>query len=221
MGDYEQVWESFVSGGSLEFGGHMDPSWKDGHTLSASFIVPVDVSALAPRLRPLREALRPLPFVSLHPDHFMHVTLLPLGFVVPEPGEMKEVSPQRLVEVEAGARRALAEFPTFEMELANLNAFPGAAFVEVHDGGMLNELREKVCEGCGIESPAGPPHLTLAYFQAPSGTPLPEGLVPAIEQFRVWPVGRIPVDRIELTLLDLRSDYPEPERIARIPLKSG
>ncbi len=213
------MWDRFVSEGTLEFGGHMDPGWQDGHTLSASFIVPVGASSLKPRLEPLRNALRPLPFVSLHPDYFMHITLLPLGFLVPEPEAENEIAPARLTEVETKARHALEEFPAFEIELANLNAFPGAAFIEVYDGGMLDALRDRLCESCGLASPNGPPHLTLAYFQAPDGTPVPEGLIPAIRQFRIWPVGTVPVDHVELTLLDLRSDYPEPERIARIPLK--
>ena len=219
MADYRRVWKDFVAGGSLEFGGHMDPGWQDGHTLSASFIVPVDVSNLKPRLEPLRDVLRPLPFVSLHPDHFMHITLLPLGFLVPEPEKESEISPERLTELEVKARRALREFPAFEIELANLNAFPGAAFIEVHDAGMLGKLRDHLCKSCGMKSAAGPPHLTLAYFQAPDGTPMPGGLVPSIRQFRDWPVGKVPVDRIELTLLDLRSDYPEPDRVAQLPLK--
>lgn len=199
----------------------MDPVWQDGHTVSACFIVPVDASALAPRLEPLRNVLRTLPFVSLHPYHFMHITLLPLGFVEPKPEQAQEISPERLTEVETQARRALEEFPAFEIDLANLNAFPGAAFVEVYDGGALGKLRERLCESCGIEVPTGPLHLTLAYFQAPDGKPIPEGLIPSFQQFRVWPVGKVLVDRIELTLLDLRSDYPDPERIARIPLKGG
>ncbi len=219
MVNYKRVWKSFVSGDSLEFGGHMDPSWQDGHTLSASFIVPVDVSVLKPRLEPLRDVLRPFPFVSLHPDHFMHITLLPLGFLVSEPKKENEISPERLTELEAKARRALQEFPAFEIELANLNAFPGAAFIEVYDAGMLGELRDRLCESCGMKSAAGPPHLTLAYFQAPDGTPMPEGLVPSIQQFRSWPVGKVPVDRIELTLLDLRLGYPEPDRVAQLQLR--
>lgn len=221
MEDYARVWKSFVSGGHLEFGGHMDPGWQDGHTLSASFIVPVDTSAFEARLEPLRNALKTLPFVSLHPYHFMHITLLPLGFVVPEPDGRNEISPERLTEVETKVRSALMEFPAFEIKLANLNAFPGAAFVEAYDDGMLTQVRKRICEGCGIEAPTGPPHLTLAYFQAPNDTPMPEGLVPSMEQFRDWPVGRVPVDHIELTLLDLRADYPEPDVVARIPLKEA
>ena len=216
-----RVWRDFVSGGSLEFGGHMDPGWQGGHTLSASFIVPVDTSTLKGRLEPLREALRGMPFVSIHPDYFIHVTLLPLGFLVPEPDQENEISPERLTEVEAKARRAMENFPSFEIGLANLNAFPGAAFVETYDGGKLKELRDRLCEGFGIKPMPGTPHLTLAYFQAPDGTPMPKGLVASIQKFRVWAVGKVPVNHIDLTLLDLNADYPEPELVARIPLRGS
>ncbi len=221
MGEYRQVWERFVRDRRLEFGGHTDPDWQDGHALSASLMVPVDASRLRERLEPLREALLPFPFVSLHPDHFMHITLFLLGFLVEEPEEKAEVSRERLGRIEADAREALASFPTFTVELANLNAFPGAAFVEAHDGGMLDRLREALSLGCGLERPEGPPHLTLAYFQAPDGTPVPDALVSTIERYRDWPVGELAVEDVEMTLLDLRKDYPEPETLARIPLKGG
>ncbi len=221
MSGYAEVWERFERERRLEFGGHTDPNWRDGHALSVSFIVPVDASGMREKLEPLRDALRPFPFVSLHPDHFMHITLLLLGFLVPEPESGKEVSRGRLREIEAGARVALRGFPAFTVRLANLNAFPGAVFVEAHDGGMLDALRDTLALGCGLERPKGPPHLTLAYFQAPDGTPVPETLVSAIERYRDWPVGEIAVDCVEMTLLDLGTDYPEPETLARIPLGGG
>ncbi len=219
MGEYGQVWERFVRDRRLEFGGHMDPEWQDGHALSASLLVPVDASRLRERLEPLREALRPFPFVSLHPDHFMHVTLFLLGFLVEEPKERGEVTRERLGWIEADAREALASFPAFTVGLANLNAFPGAAFVEAHDGGMLERLREALSVACGLQRPKGPTHLTLAYFHAPDGTAVPEALISAMQRYRDWPVGEIAVDNVEMTLLDLRMDYPEPETLARIPLK--
>jgi 2'-5' RNA ligase len=221
MRDYERVWQSFVTGGSLDFGGHTDPDWQDGHTLSASFVVPVDATVLEARIEPLRDVLATMPFISLHPYHFMHITLLPLGFQVPEPDDEREISAERLSEIKNEARDALKDFPTFEIELANLNAFPGAVFVEVYDGGVLDELRERICEGCGLDAPTGSPHLTLAYFQAPEDTPIPPGLIPSIEQFRDWPIGRLQVDHVELTLLNLRRDYPDPECEAHIPLKKS
>ena len=214
------MWERFVSEGRLEFGGYMDPAWQAGHTLSASLVVPVDVSCFRERLEPLRDALRPFPFVSLHPDDFMHITLVLLGFLVPEPEKGEEISPERLAEIEVAARRSLEGFHAPEIRLANLNAFPGAAFVEAHDAGTLDALRRALCDACGLEKPSGPPHLTLAYFQAPDGTPAPDGLVSAIARYRDWPVGNLEVGAVRLTLLDLRSHYPEPDTLAEIKLGS-
>ena len=216
---YDEVWERFVRERRLEFGGHTDPGWRDGHALSASLVIPVEASHLREGLEPLRDALRPFPFVSLHPDHFLHVTLLLLGFLVEEPKKESEVSRGRLREIEGRARRVLSGFPAFTVRLANLNAFPAAAFIEVHEGEMLDGLRAALCEGCGLKKPSGPPHLTLAYFHAPDGAPAPEELVSAVARYRDWPVGELAVERVELTILDLRLEYPVPEVIAEMPLK--
>jgi 2'-5' RNA ligase len=219
MGGYAEVWERFVRERRLEFGGHMDPGWRDGHALSASFMIPVEVARFRERLEPLRDALRPFTFVSLHPDHFMHITLLLLGFLVEEPEEEGEVSRERLGEIEACARHAISGFPAFTLRLANLNAFPGAAFVEAHGGGMLDRLRDALCGCCGLKRPSGPLHMTLAYFHAPDGVPAPEELVSAIARYRDWEVGELAVESVEMTVLDLRLDYPEPETLADVPLK--
>src|SRR5215218_4356100 len=213
MEEYDRVWERFVSERRLEFGGYMDPDWQEGHRLSASLIVPGEASRFHERLEPLREALRPFPFVSLHPDHFMHITLILLGFLVDEPKGKNEVTRERLLEIEDRARVTLSDFPAFPVTLANLNAFPGAAFIEAHDGGMLDRLRDALSVGCGLKKPAGPTHLTIAYFQAPDGTEAPEELVDAVARHRDWPIGEITVDNVEMTLIDLRSDYPEPETL--------
>jgi 2'-5' RNA ligase len=218
MKEYESVWGRFVRERRLEFGGHMDPAWRGGHKLSASLIVPGGVSRFHERLEPLRDALRPFPFVSPHPDRFMHITLILLGFLVDEPGKENEISRERLQEIEKRARAALSDFPAFTVRLANLNAFPSAAFIETHDGGMLDRLRNALCMSCDLKKPAGPPHLTVAYFQAPDGTDAPEQLVSAIARYRDWPIGEITVDNLEMTLLDLRSEYPESKTLAQIPL---
>ena len=219
MDVYDEIWEQFVRERRLEFGGHTDPEWREGHALSASLVIPVEASRFRERLEPLRDALRPLPFVSLHPDHFLHITLLFAGFLVEKPERNNEVSLERLEEIEGSARRTLSDFPAFTVRLANLNAFPNAAFVEVHDGGMLDRLRAGLCEACGLRKPSGPPHLTLAYFHVPDGTPAPEELVSAIARYRDWPVGELAVEYGDMTLLDLRIEYPEPKVLARISLK--
>ena len=221
MSSYEEIWEKFQETRRLEFGGHTDPTWQHGHKTSASFIVPVEVSYLRSRLEPVREALEPFPFVSLHPDHFMHITLLILGFLVEEPHDKGELSHQRLADLAGRAREALSGFPPFRVHLANVNAFPSAAFVEAHSGGRLEKLQDLLSLECGMRRPPGPPHLTLAYFHAPNGSAAPEPLISAMDRFRDWPVGEVQVDRVELTLLDLKEPYPVPQVVAKIPLAGG
>jgi RNA 2',3'-cyclic 3'-phosphodiesterase len=216
---YDEVWEQFVRERRLEFGGHTDPQWREGHELSVSLVIPVQGPRFRERLEPLRDALRPFPFVSLHPDYFLHITVLFAGFVVEKPEREIEVSWERLGEIEASARRNLSGFPAFTVRLVNLNAFPGAAFVEVHEGEMLDSLRWALCEACGLEKPSGPPHLTLAYFHAPDGTPTREELICAIEPYRDWPVGELAVEYVDITVLDLRIEYPEPKVLARMKFK--
>ena len=218
MDGYEEVWERFRRERRLEFGGHTDPQWRNGHDLSVSFLVPVEAESIRKGLKPLREALRPFPFVSLHPDHFMHITLLLPGFLVPDPKAEDELSPNRLKELVSEARGAIAGFPPFTVELRSLNAFPAAVFVEVHDRGRLGELREAIRTRCGLSEPPGPPHLTLAYIHAPDDSPAPEPFIQTIERHRDVHVGELRVDRVRLTLLDLGEEYPEPETFAALPL---
>src|SRR5829696_1172214 len=221
MEEYDRVWERFVGERRLEFGGYRDPDWQEGHRLSASLIVPGEAWRFHERLEPPREALRPFPFVSLHPDHFMHITLVLLGFLMDEPGEEDEVCRERLQEIAERARIALSDVPAFTVRLANLNAFPGAAFIEAHGGGALDRLRDALCASCDLKKPQGPPHLTLAYFQAPEGTDAPEELISTIARYRRWSIGEITVENVEMTLLNLRSEYPEPETLARITLNKA
>jgi 2'-5' RNA ligase len=222
MDGYSEVWEKFKRERCLEFGGHTDPDWQEDHALSVSLVVPVEASRLQDRLEPLREALRPFPFVSLHPDHFMHVTLLLLGFLVPgQPVAENELSREQIKDLEAKVREALQSFPAFEVELTNLNAFPGAVFVEARDDSMLEKLRSTICRCCEIEEPTGPLHLTLAYLQAQDGAPAPDEFVVAVERYRDWTVGTFSVERVEFTLLHLNSSrYPRLEIFAKIPLGS-
>lgn len=221
MQGYREIWESFTANRTLEFGGHRDPNWSAGHELSASFVIPVDVSRFEEQLRPVREDLALEPYVSLHPDHFMHITVLILGFLTPEPREASEVGSERLTQIGDEAENALKSFAPFTVELANVNAFPGAVFVEVYDGGEISRLQDAICSGCGLKRPPGPPHLTLAYLQAPDGTPAPDTLIPAIQRYRDWPVGELLVERAELTLLNIRDDYPEPKTLRELPLDGG
>jgi ribosomal protein L10 len=47
----------------------------------------------------------------------------------------------------------------------------------------------------------------------------PDGLISTIALYRDWPVGAFAFESVEMTLLDLRLDYPKPKVLAKMPLK--
>lgn len=49
--------------------------------------------------------------------------------------------------------------------------------------------------------------------------PAPDGLISAIARYRDWPVGEFAVESVEMTLLDLRLNYPEAEVLATMVLE--
>lgn len=211
MDEFDRAWREFRARQRLECGGHTKFARREAHEVSASFILAVDTGQFAERLKPLRDALRPFPFVSLHPDHFMHISLVFVGL-------LSKMPRSGLEEIEARARESLAGFGAFPVRLANLGVFPKAAFVEAHSGGKLEELRDTLRLGCGIKTTVIPPHLTLAYFQAPDGTEAPEALISAIDRYRSWPVGEVLIEEAELSLLKLEEEYPHFKTAAKIPL---
>jgi hypothetical protein len=48
--------------------------------------------------------------------------------------------------------------------------------------------------------------------------PAPDGLISTIVLYRDWPIGAIALESMEMTLLDLRLDYPKPEVLTEMPL---
>ncbi len=217
MEEFHKAWERFSSERILEFGGHTDAMWKGAHPLSACLVLPVYDRKFRNRLEPLRDALRPFPFVSLHPDHFMHITLTPIGFPVEEPTEEDEISWNDLDEIGENAHDALSGMSPFPLTLANLNAFPAAAFVEVHsEDGSLGKLCDTLRSIPGLEKTSSLPHLTIAYFHALEGSDAPDALISAIEKHRDWPVAEIEAKEVKVSLLKLDSDYPPPQARARI-----
>nr|WP_276129932.1 2'-5' RNA ligase family protein [Rubrobacter indicoceani] len=164
--------------------------------------------------------MRPFPFVSLHPDHFMHISLVIVGFLTAAPESPDEFSEEGLASLAESAGEAVSGFGEFRIDLANLGLFPSAAFIEAHDrNGEIDILRDALLVGCGLQSKPGPPHLTLAYFKVEEETDAPEGLIEAVEPLRNRTVGSFTARHVDLTVLDLCSEYARPKVFARLPLR--
>ena len=180
------------------------------------------------RVDRIRFALREFDFVSTHPDHFLHVTLLPVGFVVDEPSEPDEVTATQLSAMAAVGGRALGAERAIPLDLANVNSFPAAPFIEIRNADEVVRLRnllEGVSRDEGLLDRESPrenlheqefvPHLSVAYYTAAAPN---AKLIETIEWFRGRPIGRVSIKSVQLATIETAVPYPPLVPIVDVPL---
>jgi 2'-5' RNA ligase len=181
-------------------------------------VVRVPVESLQPQLASVREHLQGLPEIRLHPDHFLHIMLQELGFVVPHPSRRDEISPDRLEEFAQSAVDPVSNTAPFQISLGPVNAFEDAVFLEAAGGARLSKLHNRLFELAAIPSePDFPylPHCTLGHFTGVSSTAT---AVAALTPFRASPFGTFQVTEVEIVTMDAEESYPVLESYAVIPL---
>ncbi len=95
---YRRVREAFTRAPGTADGRHDTPRWRGSTGPYAACIVRVPADMMQPQLSGVRDQLEHLSEVRLHPDHFLHIMLQELGFVVPHPSRPDEISRDRLEE---------------------------------------------------------------------------------------------------------------------------
>ena len=215
---YCRVWEAFTRAPSTADGRHDTPRWRGSSGPYAACIIRVPAEQLQPQLSGVRDRLQSLSEVRLHPDHFLHIMLQELGFVVPHPSRSDEISPARLEEFAQSAVDPVSGTGPFQIALGPVNAFEDAVFLETGGGAKLSKLHNRLFEIAAIPSePEYPylPHCTVAHFTGVSSV---SGAVAAISPFRSAPLGTFKVTEVEIVTMDASESYPELESYAVIPL---
>jgi 2'-5' RNA ligase len=162
--------------------------------------------------------LQNLSEIRLHPDHFLHIMLQEMGFVVPHPSRRDEISPDRLEEFAQSAIDPVSNSSPFQITLGPVNAFEDAVFLETGGGARLGKLHGRLFELAAIPSEPGYPflpHCTLAHFTGISST---ASAVAALAPFRSAPLGTLQVTEVEIVTMDAAEPYPVLESYAVIPL---
>ncbi len=215
---YRRVWQSFRSLDHVSDGRHDTPDWRSRPGLYAVCVLRIPAETLQPALDEVRRGLALTPNVRVHPDHFLHVSLQELGFVVKEPSRPDEIDQTRLDEFVAQLPGALEGAPKFELRLGGANSFQDAVFLDVHDRGHCGRLHTRLRELAGILSVprfAYLPHATIAHFTADS--PI-DDLPTLIGRWRDRRFGTFEVAQIEVVTLDVRLTYPRLHTYATHPL---
>ncbi|CAN5723549.1 hypothetical protein BH24ACI3_BH24ACI3_16190 [soil metagenome] len=226
---YGRIWRKFVVDGKVQPGGHTRESWRRGRDHLAAFVIRVVDGGLFRRVDRIRVALQHYPFVTTHPDHFLHVTLLPVGFVVEHPSASDEISIADLDRIAAAGEAAIRGIPAFDLDLASVNSFSVAPFIEIQKNeSILVDLHERLgraiesavifpdsdLESDGRESEFVP-HVSLAYYTKEAKN---APLVETIKWFRGRPIGKIVIRSIHLATVDTSKAYPPIVTVREFPL---
>lgn len=218
---YRRVWQNLRQVTEVEDGRHDTQQWRSDAGKFAICCVRVPVSALTPEIEVVRDALRPLPFVRLHPDHFLHVAIQELGFLSDTPGHRDEFAVDRLDEFIAMAERPVCNFAPFRMTFGGVNSFTDAAFLDVHDDGWLSRIHRRLRDFAILPVDARYPYLptlTIAHYADPS----PIGSLPKIlSEWRDTEFGTFTVREVDIVLFEPNDPYPPLEIAHSFSLGSG
>lgn len=212
------IWQAFRSQPTVEDGRHDTPEWLARNGEFAFAMIRVPASSLQPRLNELREVLSRYPYIRLHPDHFLHITLQELGFVSDRPQTSTDITPVRLEEFAQTAAVVTADHRKFTIDFRGVNSFRDAAFIEVHDGGQCEPLHDRLFELAAI--PKAPqfafvPHATVGHYtEAADNHPL----VRDLQRWREVSFGTLEVTEIEIVTMSSAEAYPVLKTYAVLPI---
>jgi RNA 2',3'-cyclic 3'-phosphodiesterase len=214
---YERVWEAFQRSHATADGRHDTPYWREHSGPYAACVVRVPAEALQPRLTDLCRQLANLQGVRLHPDHFLHIMLQELGFVVATPRQLDEISENRLEEFAQSIVEPIATMRAVPVTLGGVNTFQDAVFLEVRGGSPLARLHERLFDLAALPmlpSYSYLPHCTIAHYD---GTTPHDEALSLITPWRKVLLGAFTVAEAEIVTLDQREPYPELTTYAVIP----
>lgn len=215
---YREIWNAFGYYQAIADGRHDSEAWLSSSGPFAMCIIRVQPRYIQPSLNEVRSGLEPYPYVRLHPDHFLHITLQELGFITATPSCAEEITPGRLDEFIAGATFALSGAIPFDIRLGGVNSFQDAAFLDVHDRGQCSRIHTRLRELAAIPTQpkyAYVPHCTVAHYLEERPAP---GLQEKLAKWRDRRFGSFTVHELEVVTMELGEPYPEFKTIFTLSL---
>lgn len=213
-----RIWQHLRQATHVQDGRHDSDDWRGRTGPFAMCCIRVPAGALIDEFANLRLALEAQPMVRIHPDHFLHVPVLELGFVVEHPSRRDEIDLARLDEFIALAENPVRDFPNFLIELGGANAFLDAPFIDIHDGGWLSRIHRRLLDFMVVPPDTRYPylpHMTVAHFTGDA----PVGRLPArLAEWRDTSFGAFMVGSVDVVTMATSEPYPDLDVVHEFPL---
>jgi 2'-5' RNA ligase len=237
---YDEAWEQFRARPTTddETAHGIGQRAREEKSSYVAFLVPVTGHSIVQATRPVREALSAAGIEESLPSHFLHITVLGIGFE-----SAIRATSGNIARIMDRASRALRDVQPLTLTLKGVNSFSNAAFVEVHDEkNGLPMLRDRLVDvlhqiglaGFGdsarsdegttrdgetehdradaVNAPPYLPHLSLCYYRDHYPT---EQVANILEPYRDLEVGTLRMNYVTLAAVP-HSDFDHFPPLTRI-----
>jgi len=199
----------------------IDSDWTKGRNQFLTFLVRIRDGELVEKIAGIQRKLSTVSCVALFPKDYFHISVTGLGFLVKTEKYEDDILIDSLQRIINRAEEVLQQFSKFKVFLSKLNVFPDVVFVEVHDGGKIEEIfrRLQAISEIGkrkFDFPSFLPHISIMHFQKKEDF---TRLISYLEKLRDTEFGKMTVNSIELVNAHLFKKHPKLKTIHTFELK--
>jgi 2'-5' RNA ligase len=189
----------------------VDNDWTKGRNQYLTFHVRIRDAGLIEKIVEIQSRLSAVSCVAPFPKDYFHISVRGLGFLAKSEGYEDDVLVENLQRIINQAKEVLQQFSKFDVFLSKLNIFPDVVFVEVHDGGRIEEISRglQTISEIGKRKSGYPsflPHISIMHFQKNKDF---TKLISYLEKLRHTEFGKMTVNSIELVNAHLFKKYPK------------
>jgi len=198
----------------------IDNDWTKGRSQYLTFHVRIRNEELIEKIVEIQNRLSTISCVAPFPKDYFHISVMGLGFLAKSEKYEDDILIENLQRIINQAKEVLQPFSRFDVFLSKLNIFPDVVFVEVHDGGKIEEIfgRLQTIHEMIERKFDYPflPHISIMHFQKNKDF---TRLISHLEKLRDTEFGKIAVNSIELVNAHLFKKYPKLDAIHTFELK--
>ena len=199
----------------------VDNEWTKGRNQYLTFHVRIRDEELIEKIVKIQSRLSANACVAPFPKDYFHISVAGLGFLAKSEEYEDDVLIENLQRIIYQAKEILQPFSRFDVVFSKLNIFPDVVFMEVHDGGKIEEIFRRLqvipeIRKRKFDYPSFLPHISIMHFQENKDF---TRLIGYLEKLRDAEFGKMTVHSIELVNAHLLKKYPNLNTIHTFELR--